>query len=144
MATTFDTEGHTPRGSPLAKAGEPAAMAAAPRGGTTTIAEAVVAKIASQAASEVDHAGGRPRRIVAALTPTSLNRPNADATVDGHIARIKLDVTVEYPNPIRQVTRAVRARVTEQVAALAAMDVTEVDITVVALPRTTSGTRTLE
>ncbi|MHA3705061.1 Asp23/Gls24 family envelope stress response protein [Jatrophihabitans sp. YIM 134969] len=101
--------------------------------GRTTIADRVVEKIAAQAAVEVDHAAGLRR----SLAGRSLGSPRVRATaeVDGRVAALRLDLAVDYPAPVRQVTRAVRQRVTEQVATLAGMRVDHVDITVAALRR---------
>jgi uncharacterized alkaline shock family protein YloU len=94
--------------------------------GRTTIADRVVAKIASMAALEVEHTTETSSRL-------SDGRPKATAVVDGSLTRISLDITIEYPAPIRSVSQAVRERVADRVLALADIEAKEVDITVLAL-----------
>ena len=107
--------------------------------GRTTIADRVVAKVAAQAATEVDHAAGLRRSL--AGRAHGAPRVRASADVDGHVASLKLDLAVDYPSPVRQVTRAVRQQVTERVTTLCGMQVDHVDITVAALRRAPVDTR---
>jgi uncharacterized alkaline shock family protein YloU len=90
-----------------------------------------VAKIASEAANEVDHTTGHRHRLLGVRA--GAGRPKAAAAVDGRLARISVEVGVDYPAPIPVVTRAVRARIVEQVGTLAGVDAREVDVTVSAL-----------
>lgn len=107
--------------------------------GTTTIADRVVARIAAQAAAEVDHATGLRR----SLAGRALGRPRvrAAADVDGSVTSLRLDLAVEYPAPVRQVTRAVRRHVVDTVRTLCGMRVDHVDITVAAVRRPAEATR---
>jgi uncharacterized alkaline shock family protein YloU len=124
-------------------------VSAASGRGWTRVSDGVIEKIASQAAFEVEPVGGRGahRLLGVALPGMSLSggsaprgaaataRPRVTAHVDGHLARLSMSVGVHYPAPLRQVAVTVRARVVETVARLAALEVREVDIDVVALPR---------
>lgn len=123
---------------PAVPAGSASDVDAADRG-RTSIADRVVAKVAAQAATEVDHADGLRRSIAG----RSLGSPRvrASADVDGHVATLSLDLAVDYPSPVRQVTRAVRRHVAERVATLCGMQVDHVDITVAALRRAPVETR---
>ena len=101
--------------------------------GRTTIADRVVAKVAAQAATEVQHAAGLRR----SLAGRSLggDRVRATADVDGHVTTLRLELAVDYPTPVRQVTRAVRRQVVSRVGEYCGMTVDHVDITVAALRR---------
>jgi uncharacterized alkaline shock family protein YloU len=106
--------------------------------GTTTIADGVVAKIASQAAIEVESASASRRTVLGVPRSLSRRRPAASVAVDGRLARIRLNVAIDYPAPIRAITRQVRTQVVEQVRSMTGIDVKEVDITVTALLQETS------
>lgn len=110
-----------------------AAAVAAEERGRTTIADRVVAKVAAQAASEVEHAAGLRRSLVGRTLGAP--RVRAAVDVDGRVAAVKLDLAVDYPSPVRRVTRDVRRHVTERVATLCGMQVDHVDITVASLRR---------
>lgn len=101
--------------------------------GRTTVADRVVAKVAAQAATEVQHAAGLRR----SLAGRSLGRPQVRATavVNGHVTTLRLELAVDYPAPVRQVTRAVRRQVVTRVGEYCGMVVDHVDITVAALRR---------
>lgn len=117
---------------PAVPTGTAGSVDAAERG-RTTIADRVVAKVAAQAATEVDHAAGLRRSLAGRSLGEARVRTSAD--VDGHVASLKVDLAVDYPSPVRQVTRAVRRQVTERVVTLCGMQVDHVDITVAALRR---------
>ncbi|MEU9013513.1 hypothetical protein AB0D12_27865 [Streptomyces sp. NPDC048479] len=106
----------------MAAGGPPAggrgSVAAAERG-ATTIADRVVAKIASQAAREALHGvpeGGSP--------------PHATVTVHHDAARVRVSLELDYPSDIGAQCGAVRHRVVQRVKALAGMDVPEVAVLV--------------
>ena len=104
--------------------------------GTTTIADRVVAKIAAQAASEIDHVGGRRRRLLGIPLPVGdQQRPHVDAQVNGKTARLQMSLGIEYPAPLRAITRQVRAATIARIHELARIEVNTLDITVVALAR---------
>jgi len=102
----------------------PATGVASAVGGATTIADRVIAKIASRAASEIDHVAGPHRR----LHLGSGARPSATAMLDGRWARVTVEVAVDYPVSLRAVTESVRAHVVGQVLALAAVEARQVDV----------------
>ena len=87
--------------------------------GATTIADRVVAKIATQAAREglsgVPAGGGPPRAMV---------------TVHHDHARVRVSLELDYPSDIGGQCGAVRHRVAQRVKALAGMDVPEVAVQV--------------
>ena len=115
--------------------------------GTITVADDVVAKIASRASLEVDGVGAAATRLLGKelsggpLDKLGMKRselgalPRCSAQVDGHLAFVDLTVSVRYPAPVRQVAAAVREQVTRKVGELAGVQVVEVDITVPALVR---------
>ena len=107
--------------------------------GRTTIADRVVAKVAAQAATEVEHAAGLRRSLAGRTVGAPHVRARAD--VDGHVTSLRLDLAVDYPAPIQQVTRAVRQQVSSRVGELCGMVVDHVDITVAALRRPPVDTR---
>lgn len=100
--------------------------------GRTSIADRVVERIAARAVAEVDLATGLRRRIPrpwpGRSAAANLNRLHAEV-VDG-LVTVRVSVSVRWPAPVRQVTRQVRARVTERVQTLTGMQVGWVDIDV--------------
>ncbi|GGV17206.1 hypothetical protein ACIRPR_08020 [Streptomyces griseoflavus] len=98
--------------------GEPAAVVAGERG-ATTIADRVVAKIASQAA----------REAIGTLPPGAAP-PHASVIVRHDAARVRVHVELGYPGDIGGRCRAVRRRVVERVRDLADMAVPEVVVQV--------------
>lgn len=102
------------------------------RRGGLSIADRVVEKIAARAVTEVEHAGGVPRRVLGqALGPvTGQGRARASAEVDGGIVTLSMSISVEYPASVRRVAAHVRARVTDRVRELCGLEVVEVDIDV--------------
>ncbi|MGS2640812.1 Asp23/Gls24 family envelope stress response protein [Streptosporangium sp. LJ11] len=94
----------------------------AERRGRTDIPDRVVSRIAARAAGEVARV-----REVGERRPLSL-RGGTHATLDGELATLRLEVTVEYPAPIREVAEEVRRHVTERVMALTGMDVGYIDV----------------
>ncbi|WP_329085249.1 MULTISPECIES: Asp23/Gls24 family envelope stress response protein [unclassified Streptosporangium] len=109
----------------------------AERRGRTEISDRVVSRIAAHAAGEVARVGEVGER-----GPLSF-RGGTRATLDGELATLQLDVTVEYPAPIREVAEEVRRHVAERVMALTGKDVGYIDITVTGVTpaRDTSRTR---
>ncbi|MER5322192.1 Asp23/Gls24 family envelope stress response protein [Streptosporangium roseum] len=96
----------------------------AERRGKTDIAERVVSRIAARAAREV--ARVLEVRERGPLTFGERTR----ATLDGDLTVLRLDVSVEYPAPLRQVTEAVRRHVADRVSVLTGLHVDHVDIDV--------------
>ena len=113
------------------------ALAAPETRGRTEIAERVLERIAAYVLTEVEETGGTARRVLGVpLGPTGQRtRPQVTAHVDGHLAIVRMRITVAYPEPIRQVTRRLRDRVTSRVAELTGVEVRQVDIDVARLTR---------
>jgi uncharacterized alkaline shock family protein YloU len=109
--------------------------------GQTTIADRVVARVAAQAAAEIGQTGGAARRLagVAMGRETGEGLARVSARVDGHLARIEMRLTIDYPAPARTLTREVRHHVIERVAALTGLEVRHVDIEVARLLRGRTG-----
>jgi uncharacterized alkaline shock family protein YloU len=101
--------------------------------GNTTLADKVVEKIAAHAATEVEHASGLRRHVAGRELGTRSVR--ASATLDGHVAVLRLELAVDYPTPVKTVTRTVRAHVARTVEQLCGLRVDHLDITVAALRR---------
>jgi len=105
--------------------------------GRTTIADRVVTKVAAQAVSEVERTGGVAWQF-AGLTvgrQTGQGLARVSARIDGHLAMIELRLTLDYPAPVRTLTREVRSHVMERVAYLTGLEVRHVDIEVARLLR---------
>ncbi|GAA2849305.1 hypothetical protein GCM10010517_06620 [Streptosporangium fragile] len=95
------------------------------RRGRTDIPGRVVSRIAIRSAGEVARV-----REVGERGPLTFHG-GTRATVHGRLAALRLDVTVEYPAPIRQVAQEVRRHVAERVHTLTGLDVGHIDIEVV-------------
>ncbi|MEU8036108.1 Asp23/Gls24 family envelope stress response protein [Streptosporangium sp. NPDC049078] len=96
----------------------------AERRGRTEISDQVVSRIAAHAAGEV------PRvREVGEWKPLFF-RGGTHATLDADLATLQIDVTVEYPAPIREVAEEVRRHVAERVMTLTGKDVGHIDVNV--------------
>jgi uncharacterized alkaline shock family protein YloU len=111
---------------------EALASGAAQDRGNLRIADRVVEKVASQAAVEVDHVTGVPRRVLG----QTLGKVKADsaarasAKVDGAVVAVSVSVAIEYPTPVREVAALVRAQVVERVGAICGLHVAEVHVDV--------------
>lgn len=99
--------------------------------GQTTIADRVVARLAAQAAAEVEQAGGTaPRLMGVTRGRAGTGTPRASARVDGRLATIGIRLSLTYPAPVRALTREVRRHIAERVTALTDLQVRQVDIEV--------------
>jgi len=108
--------------------------------GRTTIADAVVAKIAVLAAREIPgvHAMGGARTRPGAGAPAQRQRqgaetaygPGVSVAVGQGQATIDLEVVTYYGQSIVEVTDAVRRNVIERVQSMTGLEVTEVNIMV--------------
>ncbi|MDQ3569054.1 MAG: Asp23/Gls24 family envelope stress response protein [Actinomycetota bacterium] len=100
--------------------------------GETLIAPAVVEKIASKAATEVDGVGGVVQTGLGRLLPWVSGDGPAQAAADVHRDTVAVDLTVNvvYPEPVTKVTGNVRDHVAQRLAALTGLTTTEVNITV--------------
>lgn len=109
--------------------------------GRTRIADRVVEKIAARAVAEVDNATGVARKVLGIhLGRTGGDAPaRVNADVDGGVVLVRVSMAVRWPVPVRAVTRQVRAHVTDRVAELTGLQVTEVDIDVSTLQRADDG-----
>ncbi|MGC5035898.1 hypothetical protein ACPXCS_29500 [Streptomyces sp. DT190] len=87
--------------------------------GATSIADRVVAKIASQAA----------REAVGTLPP-DVDRPSASVTVHHDVVHVRVHVELDYPCDIGDRCSRVRRRVVERVGTLVGMQVPEVVVQV--------------
>ena len=119
-----------------------AELAPAGQRGSTDIADRVVEKIAAGAVAEVDDAYGSARRLLGLRIPGTA-APRVTVQIDGHLATVRVAMSVRYPAPIRQVTREVRAHVMERVGELTGLDVRHVDIEIPALITPDRGRRVL-
>src|SRR5579875_1165997 len=100
--------------------------------GRTRIGETVVEKIAAAAAGEVAAVAGSRRRVLG-VPYGQLGQVRVRATVRGSLVTAEVAAAVIYPAPLREVTRKVRARVTERVQELTGKHVGAVSVTVTAL-----------
>ena len=104
--------------------------------GETTIAPSVVATIAQRAAREVDGvevvSTGGLRGVIESLRPDRSTGARAD--VASRQTAVDLTLAVSWPRPVRQVTEEVRRHVKARVQELTGYEVTDVDISVDALP----------
>ncbi len=119
--------------------------------GLISVDDAVVAKLASRAAVEVDDVGAAAARVLGKeLSGDGLGGgrgklgvkssqigalPACSAQVDGSLAFVDLTISVRYPASVRQVAAAVREQVTSRVGQMTGLQIVEVDITVPALVR---------
>jgi uncharacterized alkaline shock family protein YloU len=105
--------------------------------GETTIASGVVAKIARQAAREVDGvelAGSSGLRGFLGRILPGPAAPGVGADLASRRSAVDLHVCVAWPRPVATVTEEVRHRVRAKVQELTGYEVTDVDITIDALP----------
>ncbi len=112
--------------------------------GETIIAPAVVEKIATKAASEVDGVGGVLQTGLSRLLPWTVGGDSparASAEVGGDTVTVDLTVNVVYPEPVATVTNAIRSQVTRRLSELCGLRATEVNIAVPALVTPPRGAR---
>lgn len=112
--------------------------------GQLVLAKQVVEKIAGQVASEISAAGGRSGGFLGIGAHTDLTaRPRVDVELAGRTATLAIEMAVAYPVSLRRATDRVRHQVTHRVTQLTGVEVTRVDITVVALHAGTTPTEEL-
>lgn len=120
------------------RTGETAAAAVEPSQGHTTIAAAVVQKIAGASAQEINGVyaiGGGVARTFGAIRERI---PGASASQTSGVsvevgekqAAIDLEIVVEYGTALVDLSRAVRRNVTTSIERMTGLDVVEVNITV--------------
>ncbi|MCA1680677.1 MAG: Asp23/Gls24 family envelope stress response protein [Actinobacteria bacterium] len=109
--------------------------------GSTTIADAVVTKIASIAAREVrgvhDLGGGTARAIGGMTRSVGIGGVGVDERMQGvavelgeREAAVDLTVVVEYGESIPQIANALRENIVRRIEGMTGLKVTEVDIAV--------------
>jgi uncharacterized alkaline shock family protein YloU len=105
--------------------------------GRTTIADRVVAQIATRAVAEVGQAGGAGRQLIGLTLGRQAGEGPArvSARVDGNLAMIEMRLSLAYPAPVRSLTREVRRHVMERVTTMTGIEVRHVDIEVARLLR---------
>ena len=107
-------------------------------GGSTTIADAVVTKIASIAAREVGGVhdlGGGTARAIGGMTRsvgvgTDERMRGVGVEVGEREAAVDLTVVVEYGESIPRIANALRENITRRIEGMTGLTVTEVNITV--------------
>jgi len=99
--------------------------------GRTSIENRVVEKTAAQSALEIDHVHGVSHRVTRVFTAGQTVQTHA--WIDGHLARLQVNIEVDYPAPVKQVTRQVRQHIRERVNQLCGLTIVDLDIRVVAL-----------
>lgn len=112
--------------------------------GETIIGPAVVEKIATRAASEVDGVGGVVHAGLARLLPWSVGADapaRASAEIGTGTVTVDLTVNVLYPRPVGAVTNEVRSQVIRRLSELCGLRATEVNIAVPALVTPPRGAR---
>ena len=121
--------------SALGVAAPPSPMTVPGQRGRTTIADRVVAQIATRAVAEVGQTGGAGRPLIELMLGRRAGQGPARvcARVDGNVAMIEMRLSLAYPAPVRSLTREVRGHVMERVTTLAGIDVRHVDIEVARL-----------
>ncbi|MCK6081600.1 Asp23/Gls24 family envelope stress response protein [Microbacterium sp. EYE_5] len=142
MATENDKTATTATTTPAIPGSRVDRTAPAPRdtdahtGGTTVIADGVVAKVAGIAAREIPgvHAlgGGGARALGAirnAINATDLGQ-GVKVEVGETQAAVDLTIVVEYPTPVHQVASQVRDAVAGAITRLVGLEVVEVNVTV--------------
>ena len=120
-------------GDDLVAAGFPSGVPSDPaERGWTSITDRVVEKTAAQAALEVNHVHGISRQRISRALRSGEN-VEARAAIDSGMAQLRVEIEVDYPAPVREITRQVRRHVGDRVTRLCGLTVTDVDITVAAL-----------
>lgn len=99
--------------------------------GRLEISRTVLRKIAEHAADQ-DPDSARVRRRIAGM---GLGEQGASARLSGpdRALRIRLDVALRYPAPVRRTVESVRERVRDDLLRLAGCEVRSIDVTVSAL-----------
>jgi uncharacterized alkaline shock family protein YloU len=105
------------------------------RRGRTGISDRVLERIATRAVMEVDQAGGAAPRLLGMPLGRDVpeGAPRVDAHVDGHIAIVRVTMSVTYPAPIRRVVHRVRDHIVTRVRELTGLETRQVDIDVARL-----------
>jgi uncharacterized alkaline shock family protein YloU len=123
--------------SALDLASPPTPLAVPGQRGRTTIADRVVAQVATQAVAEVAQTGGAARQLIGISLgrQTGQGPARVSARVDGNLAMIEIRLTLAYSAPVGSLSREVRRHVMERVASLTGIEVRHVNIEVARLLR---------
>ena len=123
--------------SALDLAAPPTPLAVPGQRGRTTIADRVVARVATRAVAEVGATGGAARQLIGLTVgrQTGEGPARVSARVNGNLALIEMRLSLAYPAPVRSLTREVRRHVMERVSTLTGIEVRHVDIEVASLQR---------
>ena len=123
--------------SALDVAARPSPVTVPGQRGRTTIADRVVAQIATRAVAEVGQTGGAARQLIGFTVgrQTGEGPARVSVRVNGNLAMIEMRLTLAYPAPVRSLTREVRRHVMERVTTLTGIEVRHVDIVVARLLR---------
>ncbi len=114
------------------------ALAEPDQRGRTTIEDAVLERIATHAALEVDGVtatGSDLQRLI------GRRLPKADAHVAGTRARVQLEIAAAWPHPVATVAAAVRDQVTTRLVELTGLDIDAVDVEITRIIHTTEPER---
>lgn len=97
-------------------------------GGSLVVHEAVVAKSAAQAASEVPEVWASGRGPLGLRRAGESTRPRVKATLSGGTVALEVRMALPYPVPVRELTEAARRHLRERVEALTGLKVRLVDL----------------
>lgn len=104
--------------------------------GSLTVSDRAVARIIAASAAEVEGVGGPVTRLLGqslgSADPDAV--PKVSAVVSADLVTAQLQLSVRWPAPVLEVVDQVRARVQQQLAALADLRTGHLDIAVTALP----------
>ena len=92
-------------------------------GGAVSVTDAVLTNIVVQSAESVE--GARVRRA----------RRKVAVELEGSVARVELELAVEYGRVLPDVAHAVQSRVTDALTQMCGLDVAAVDVTIEELDR---------
>ncbi|SEP54347.1 Asp23/Gls24 family envelope stress response protein [Amycolatopsis saalfeldensis] len=111
--------------------------------GALTISDRVVERIATQAVTEVDGAGGSATRMLGvAVGGADLDQSaKVTAQVRGDTVTLDVRLSIGYPLSVAKTTEAAREHLRRRTAELTGLAVSRVDITVTALPTSAAEPR---
>ncbi|MFC0037930.1 Asp23/Gls24 family envelope stress response protein [Actinomadura rayongensis] len=102
--------------------------------GVTVIADRVLVRLAEHAARCAEATGERDVRLLG--VPRGRRAAKASVEVQGHVAEVRVEIAVVYPEPVRLIARDVRERVRREIEDTTGHRVKQVDVVVSALDRT--------
>lgn len=106
----------------------------APWRGTTLVTDRVLTRVVGRAAGEAAGATGLNRSVLGRRVGGRVPA-RAAVVVDGDRVTARVSTSVEYPAPVRQVTRRIRELVSARVYEMTGMTVERVDVEVAAFER---------